>query len=160
VVYSNVVYCPNFLVGWMSGVRRCRLCVQCEGCCLSNNVVVGWRSGVQRCRLCVQCEGCCSSNNVVVCWRSGVQRCRLCARCEGCCSSNNVVVGWRSGVQRCRLCAQCEGCCSSNIPHTEHIVYAATPRTSNLLQHSDNTPHCCNHSLILLKMGKRLPETC
>jgi len=24
----------------------------------------------------------------------------------------------------------------------------------------DNTPYCCNHSLTLLKMSKRLPETC
>jgi len=30
-------------------------------------------------------------------------------------------------------CVRCEGFCSSNIPHTEHIVYAAAPRTSNLL---------------------------
>jgi hypothetical protein len=35
MVYSNVVYCPNVVVGWRSGVRRCRLCVQCEGCCSS-----------------------------------------------------------------------------------------------------------------------------
>ena len=49
----------------------------------------------------------------------------------------------------------CEGCCfSSNIPHTEHTVYAAAPRTSNLLQHYENTPGCCNYSLMLLKMGK------
>ena len=33
VVYSNVVYCPNVVVGWRSGVRRRRLCVRCEGCC-------------------------------------------------------------------------------------------------------------------------------
>jgi len=31
----------------------------------------------------------------------------------------------------------------SNIPHTEHTVYAAALRTSNLLQHLDNTPHSC-----------------
>jgi len=49
-------------------------------------------------------------------------------------------------------------CCSSNIPHTEHIVYAVSPRTSNLLQHQDNMPHRCNRSLTLLKMGKLLPE--
>ena len=55
---------------------------------------------------------------------------------------------------------RCEGCCSSNTAHTEHIEYAAAPRTSNLLQHQDDTPHCCNHSLTLLKMGKWLPETC
>jgi len=30
VVYSNVVYCPNVVVGWRSGVRRRGLCVQCE----------------------------------------------------------------------------------------------------------------------------------
>ena len=30
---------------------------------------------------------------------------------------------------------RCEGCCSSNIPHTENTVYAASLRTSNLLQH-------------------------
>ena len=46
----------------------------------------------------------------------------------------NVVVGWRSGVRRRRLCVRCEGCCSSNIPHTEHIVYAPSPRISSLLQ--------------------------
>jgi len=48
---------------------------------------------------------------------------------------SNAVVGWRSRVRWCRLCDRCEGCCSSNIPHTEHIVYAAAPPTSNLLQH-------------------------
>jgi len=47
----------------------------------------------------------------------------------------NVVLGWRSRVLRRGLCVRCEGCCSSNIPHTEHIVYAAAPWTSNLLQH-------------------------
>jgi hypothetical protein len=31
----------------------------------------------------------------------------------------------------------------SNIPHTEHTVCAAAPRTSTLLQHYDNTPHRC-----------------
>ena len=48
---------------------------------------------------------------------------------------SNVVVGWRSGVRRCRLCVWCERCCLSNIPYTKHIVYAAAPRTSSLLQH-------------------------
>jgi hypothetical protein len=33
VVYSNVVYCPNVVVGWRSGVRRRKLCVRCEGGC-------------------------------------------------------------------------------------------------------------------------------
>ena len=31
--YSNVVYCPNVVVVWRSGVRRRRLCVWCEACC-------------------------------------------------------------------------------------------------------------------------------
>jgi hypothetical protein len=31
VVYSNVVYCPNVVVGWRSGVWWCELCVQCDG---------------------------------------------------------------------------------------------------------------------------------
>ena len=35
MVYSNVVYCPNVVVGWRSGVRRSRLCVRCEGYCSS-----------------------------------------------------------------------------------------------------------------------------
>jgi hypothetical protein len=46
----------------------------------------------------------------------------------------NVVAGWRSRVRRCRLCVRCEWCCS--------------------------TPHCCNHSLTLLKLSKIVPETC
>ena len=33
VVYSYVVYCPNFVVGWRVGVRYHKLCVLCEGCC-------------------------------------------------------------------------------------------------------------------------------
>ena len=36
MVYSDLVYCPNVVVGWRSGVRRRRLCVRCEGCCSSN----------------------------------------------------------------------------------------------------------------------------
>jgi len=36
VVYNNVVYCLNVVVGWRSGVRRCGLCVRCEGCCSSD----------------------------------------------------------------------------------------------------------------------------
>jgi hypothetical protein len=36
VVYSNVVYCPNVVVGWRSGLRWRRLRVRCEGCCSSN----------------------------------------------------------------------------------------------------------------------------
>ena len=38
MVYSNVVYCPNVVVGRRSGVRRRRLCVLCEGCCSSNKI--------------------------------------------------------------------------------------------------------------------------
>jgi len=38
-------------------------------------------------------------------------------------------------VFRAIICVRCELGCSSSIPHTEHIVYAATPWTSNLLQH-------------------------
>jgi len=30
LVYSNVVYCPNVVVSWRSGVR-------CEGCCLTES---------------------------------------------------------------------------------------------------------------------------
>jgi len=90
----------------------------------------------------------CPSSGAWDCGYSNVVYCR------------DVVVGWRSGVRWHRLCVRCEGCCSSNIPHTEHIVYAAAPRTSNTLHHQDNTPHCCNHSLMLLKMGKWLSETC
>jgi hypothetical protein len=47
----------------------------------------------------------------------------------------NVEVGRRSGVHRHILCVRCEGYCSSDIHHTECIVHAATPQTSNLLQH-------------------------
>jgi hypothetical protein len=38
VVYSSMVYCPNVVVGWRSGVRRHRLCVRCEGCRSSKHV--------------------------------------------------------------------------------------------------------------------------
>jgi len=31
VVYSNVVYFPNVVVGWRSRVRRCRLCRRISG---------------------------------------------------------------------------------------------------------------------------------
>jgi hypothetical protein len=33
MVYSNVVYYSNVVVGWRSDVRWRRLCVRCEGCC-------------------------------------------------------------------------------------------------------------------------------
>ena len=38
VVYSSVVYCPNVVVGWRSGVRQRRLCVRCEGCFSRNQI--------------------------------------------------------------------------------------------------------------------------
>jgi len=136
-----VAYCLNVVVGWRSGVRRslnqinmCRAIIcQSSGakdCGHSNvaycpNVVVGWRSGVRRslnqinmCRAII-----CQSSGAKDCGHSNVAYCP------------NVVVGWRSGMWWRRLCVRCEGCCSSNIPHTEHIVYATTHRTSNLLQH-------------------------
>jgi hypothetical protein len=56
---------------------------------------------------------------------------------------SNVVVGWRrSGERRRRLCVRCEVCCSRNynISSIHHIAV--------------------NHSLTLLKMGKKFPETC
>ena len=43
--------------------------------------------------------------------------------------------------------------------HRTHILRRRIPDlqpTTTL----DNTPYCCNHSLTLLKMGKRLPEIC
>ena len=64
---------------------------------------------------------------------------------------SNVVVGWRSGVRRRRLCVWCEGCCSSLCRHAPDLQLTTT---------LDNTPYCCNHSLTLLKTGKRLPKTC
>ena len=54
---------------------------------------------------------------------------------EQCGVLSNVVVCWRSGAQRQRLCVRCEGCCSSNIPHIKHIIFAAAPQTSSILQH-------------------------
>ena len=193
--YSNVVYCPNVVVGRRSEVRRCRLCVRCEGCCSStydaciestgtaciavalleprrtqwrsqatefgewphfrhlrpsrhryNEVGMGGRSlaGSSSRRLDRSC---------VTPWTQMFSFKRL---------SDDTLRHTPTQVlhQKCRLCVRCEGCCSSNIPHTEHTVYATAPRTSNLLQHQDNTRHCCNHSLTLLKMGKWLPETC
>jgi len=62
----------------------------------------------------------------------------------------------RLTIQWCR----CKGCCSSNILHTEHIVLAATLRASDWQQSGGIIPHAVNHSLVLLRMGKELPETC
>ena len=42
-------------------------------------------------------------------------------------------------------------CCSSLRRRTPDLQPTTT---------LDNTPHCCNHSLTLMKMGKRLSETC
>jgi len=47
--------------------------------------------------------------------------------------------------------------CSDNFPYTEHIVYAAAPRTSDLLQHW-TIHHIAVTSLNLMKMGKNCPK--
>jgi len=59
------------------------------------------------------------------------------------------------------LCVRYEGCClSSNILHTEHIVPGFHSPDPNLLQYQNTIPHAVNLSLTLLKMVKKLPETC
>ena len=48
---------------------------------------------------------------------------------------------------------------SSNIRHTEHTVRAAALQASDRQQSGCIIPHAVNHSLALLRMGKKLPET-
>ena len=49
---------------------------------------------------------------------------------------------------------------SCNILHTEHIVLAAALRASDRQQSGDIIPHAVIQSIVLLRMGKELPETC
>ena len=46
--------------------------------------------------------------------------------------------------------------------HPSHRTHSLHRRTPDLQPTTilDNTLHCCNYRLTLLKMGKRLPETC
>ena len=46
--------------------------------------------------------------------------------------------------------------------HPSHRTHSLRRRTPDLQPTTtlDNTPHCCNHSLTLVKMGKIFPETC
>jgi hypothetical protein len=39
---------------------------------------------------------------------------------------------------------------------TPNTVYAASPRTSNLLQHQDNTPHCCKPQSYAPEDGQKI----
>jgi hypothetical protein len=57
------------------------------------------------------------------------------------------------------LCVWYEGCC---LQHPSYHTHSATLPFSgpSLLQHKIAIPHAVNHSLALLKMGKKLPETC
>jgi len=50
--------------------------------------------------------------------------------------------------------------CSNNILHTEHIVCVAVLQASDRQQSAGIIPHAVIHSLVLLKMGKELPEKC
>jgi len=47
-----------------------------------------------------------------------------------------------------------------DILHTKHIVRAAAIQASNWQQSGGIIPHAVIHSLVLLKMGKELPQTC
>ena len=49
---------------------------------------------------------------------------------------------------------------SSNIPHTEHIVSASTFQATGRQQLGCIIPLDVKHSLALLRVGKKLPETC
>jgi hypothetical protein len=63
------------------------------------------------------------------------------------------------------LCVRFAGCLvwgmllEQRPSHRTHSLrrHTADPQHTTTL---DNSPHCCNHSLTLLNMGKRLPETC
>jgi len=48
----------------------------------------------------------------------------------------------------------------SNFLHTEHIVPRCRSPNPCLPQQQDTITYAVNLSLTLLKMGKRLPETC
>ena len=59
------------------------------------------------------------------------------------------------------LCVWYERCrFMLNIVHTEHIVPRCHSPEPSLLQYQDTIAHAVNLSLMLLKMGKKLPETC
>ena len=76
---------------------------------------------------------------------------------------NQVVAGRWPGTPRHWLCVRCEGCSStqsSNILHTEHIVNASSFQATSRQQLGCIIPHAVKHSLGLLRMGKKLPETC
>jgi len=47
-----------------------------------------------------------------------------------------------------------------SILHTEHMVLNASLRASDRQISGDIIPHTVNHSLALLRMGKKLHETC
>jgi hypothetical protein len=49
---------------------------------------------------------------------------------------------------------------SSNILHTEHAVSASALQATGRQQLGCIIPHAVKHSLALLKMSKKLPETC
>ena len=66
-------------------------------------------------------------------------------------------------MRRHWLCVQCEGRCStlsSNVPHTEQIVSISAFQATGRQQLGCIIPHAVKHSLALLRMGKKLPETC
>ena len=48
----------------------------------------------------------------------------------------------------------------SNILHTEHIVSNSALQATSRQQLGHILPHAVKHSLVLLRMGKKLPETC
>ena len=146
-------------------------CVRCEGCYSTRGTdyVFGvkdvarlearticsvWRILLDsRYGLCVRCEGCCSNRGTD--YMFGVKDvARFEARAV--CSVWRILLDSRHG-----LCVRGEGCYStSNILHTEHIVRAAALQACDRQQSGDIIPNAVSHSLALLKMGKKLPETC
>ena len=71
--------------------------------------------------------------------------------CTGCAGCGCVELG-------CELRALCEGYCPNTV-HTVHAAHSPTPH--NHSQHNQcRTPYAVIHSLVLLKMGMKVPETC
>ena len=60
----------------------------------------------------------------------------------------------------CRSVAWNAEALSSSILHTEHTVSASAFQTTDRQQLGCIIPHAVNHILALLRMGKKLPETC